>query len=263
MKSPFPGMDPYLQQNWGDVHTSLVTYARDALYRTLPAGLIARAQERVYLESEDEPGHNFYPDVHVVERRKRRGEARGGQSGVVVAEPLIVHFRNEPVTERFIEILDAKSGMRVITIIEFISPTNKIPGRGFDLYRKKQEEAEEARVGLVEIDLIMGGKRVLSVPLNRIKSRHRTRYQAIVRRGCKWYEAAVYSLPLSERLPIISIPLRQNEKDATLDLQELIDKAYQIGHYEDIDYQEDADPPLEGHDAEWADALLRAAGKRQ
>lgn len=24
MKSPFPGMDPYLEQHWGDVHTSLM-----------------------------------------------------------------------------------------------------------------------------------------------------------------------------------------------------------------------------------------------
>jgi len=24
MKSPFPGMDPYLEQKWGELHTSLI-----------------------------------------------------------------------------------------------------------------------------------------------------------------------------------------------------------------------------------------------
>lgn len=33
MPSPFPGMDPYLEAHWGDVHTSLATYARDRPYR--------------------------------------------------------------------------------------------------------------------------------------------------------------------------------------------------------------------------------------
>ena len=31
MASPFPGMDPYLEQFWGDVHHALITYARDQL----------------------------------------------------------------------------------------------------------------------------------------------------------------------------------------------------------------------------------------
>lgn len=31
MASPFPGMDPYLEQHWGDVHPSFITYARDQL----------------------------------------------------------------------------------------------------------------------------------------------------------------------------------------------------------------------------------------
>ena len=36
MPSPFPGMDPYLEQHWGDVHTSLVIYARNQLQKVLP-----------------------------------------------------------------------------------------------------------------------------------------------------------------------------------------------------------------------------------
>ena len=39
MKSPFPGMDPYLEQHWGDVHQAFVTYLRDSLQPQLPGGL--------------------------------------------------------------------------------------------------------------------------------------------------------------------------------------------------------------------------------
>ena len=227
MKSPFPGMDPYLQQHWRDVHTSLVIYARDQLQPGLPLHLVARVDERV------------------------------------LTEPLIVKFQDEPITEPFIEIRDARSGNRVVTFIEFISPTNKIPGKGYDLYRQKQKDAEHAEVSLVEVDLVLGGKRVLSVPLNRLRLRDRTRYQAIVRRGWQWHKAEVYPLPLDKRLPAIHIALRQTDPDTRLNLQTLIELAYQNGGYDTIDYQVDSDPPLEGHDAEWADALLRQAGKRQ
>ena len=47
MKSPFPGMDPYLESYWGDVHTSLVTYARDQLRPQLPKDLRVRVEEHV------------------------------------------------------------------------------------------------------------------------------------------------------------------------------------------------------------------------
>jgi hypothetical protein len=46
-------------------------------------------------------------------------------------------------------------------------------------------------------------------------------------------------------------------------LQVLIEQAYRNGRYHSIDYRVAADPPLEGADAAWADALLRQAGKRR
>jgi hypothetical protein len=263
MKSPFPGMDPYLQQHWRDVHASLIIYARDQLQPALPRDLVARVEERVYLETEEDLDRSFYPDVRVVERTKRKGAVVAAGKEVEVAEPLIVKFQDEPITEPFIEIRDARTGNRVVSFIEFISPTNKVRGNGYDLYRQKQKEAERAGVSLVEIDLVLGGRRVLSVPLGRIRFRDRTRYQAVVRRGWKWNEAEVYALPLSKKLPAIAVPLRKKDADLRLDLQALLDRAYENGGYDTIDYQEDSDPPLEGSDAEWADALLRSSGKRK
>ena len=49
MKSPFPGMDPYLEGHWGDLHHRLIQYAGDALQPGLPNDLRAWVEERVFL----------------------------------------------------------------------------------------------------------------------------------------------------------------------------------------------------------------------
>ena len=48
-----------------------------------------------------------------------------------------------------------------------------------------------------------------------------------------------------------------------LDLQAILDECCEEGRYpNDIDYRMDANPPLTGDDARWADALLREQGRR-
>ena len=67
MSSPFPGMDPYLEPHWLDVHTKLVTYAADELNSRLPQDLIASTEERVAVESEGGEERLVGPDVRVSE----------------------------------------------------------------------------------------------------------------------------------------------------------------------------------------------------
>ncbi len=162
----------------------------------------------------------------------------------------------------FIEIIDIKSGRRVVTVIEILSPSNKIPGPGRDLYLKKQNELRAGSVSLVEIDLLRSGNRVMCAPFELIPEGHRTPYAACVRRGWKPLEIEYYRLPLRERLPAFGIPLRETDPDAPLDLQAVVDQCYELAVYDDIDYREDPDPPLIGDDARWADALLREQGRR-
>lgn len=100
MASPFPGMDPYLEPHWLDVHTKLVTYAADVLNQVLPPSFIARTEERVAVETD-----------------------------------WVVNL--EPTTERFVRIIDASG--ELVTVIEFLSPTNK-QGEGLSLYRQKRAE---------------------------------------------------------------------------------------------------------------------------
>ncbi len=51
MPSPFPGMDPYLEERslWPDMHSSLISYIREALQPQLRPKYIARIGERVEL----------------------------------------------------------------------------------------------------------------------------------------------------------------------------------------------------------------------
>jgi hypothetical protein len=254
-------MDPYLEQHWRDVHASLIIYARDMMQPKLPGDLFARVEERVFLEAAEGETRSMYPDVRVVEHGDTFASDTGGVA-VAVAEPVVVHYKPEPVDETFIEIIDAGSGNKVITVIEFLSVANKNAGEGQDLYLKKQDELKRGRVSLVEVDLLREGKRILSLPARRIPKHARTPYQVCVRRGWTFGEYEVYPVPLRQRLPAIRIPLRQKDNDISLDLQELIDKAYLNGRYQTIDYSVAPEPPLGEEDMKWAIEILRQAGKR-
>src|SRR5438094_10059948 len=94
MKNPFPGMNPYLEEHWGDVHTSLTTYIRDQLQEKLPEDLVARAEEQVAID-EDGQRTRLRPDVQVVAttdtpQPTEFSSAAIGGGGAAVAEPLVV-----------------------------------------------------------------------------------------------------------------------------------------------------------------------------
>ncbi|MCS6831651.1 MAG: DUF4058 family protein, partial [bacterium] len=117
--NPFPGMNPYLERYWRDVHSRLIVYACDAIQGQLPLGMVARIEERVYVDvPHDGIRRIIYPDVHVSEVRE---PVRGGGAATATAvleavktERLIIEVEEEPITETYIEIVDL-SGGRVIT----------------------------------------------------------------------------------------------------------------------------------------------------
>jgi len=265
MASPFPGMDPYLEQFWRDVHASLIIYARDQLQGNLPSDLRARVEERVVVEPGVGEERSVYPDIRVVERGRGYSAAVAveTEADVALLEPVTLRLESEPMTETFIEIIDVGSGKRVVTVIEVVSLANKLPGDSRDKYRQKQEELRAGGVSLVEIDLLRAGQRRLGVPYHRVPVSHRTAYQVCVRRGWDPEAVQVYAVPLRQRLPIVKVPLRQTDADVPLDLQALIEQGYRNGGYDaDIDYRYAPDPPLAADDEQWADGLLRSQGRR-
>lgn len=81
MKNPFPGMNPWLERNWQEVHSRLVIYSGDQFQSQMPGGLRVRVEKGVAVDSEERRGR-IRPDVHISESRD------GGSGGIALAEIL-------------------------------------------------------------------------------------------------------------------------------------------------------------------------------
>ena len=261
MRSPFPGMDPYLERYWGDIHTRIMVYASNQLNTQLPDDLQARVEESAGVEIEDRRARTVYPDVRIVEEPDESSAVRE-TAAVAVAEPYVVLLEDELRTQRHLEIVDTTDGGRVVTAIEVLSPANKTGLEGPVAYRHKQREYLEGRVNLVEIELVRGGECVLAIPEDRIPVACRTPYRICVRRAATPERAEIYPVPLRLPLPNIRIPLRPSDEDVVLRLQPLINDCYRDGRYQRIDYRVEPVPRFGEEDAAWLDQRLREKGLR-
>lgn len=260
MKSPFPGLDPYLERHWGDVHAALIIYTREALQTGLPADLVARAEERVFVETDAGARRRLIPDVHVAQlRRAERSPSALHDGGTAVAEPEVFEVLEAEVTEGYLEIRE-RDGGKVVTVIEFLSPANKAGGEGERKYLEKQNQVLHSDVSLVEIDLVRSGQRVLALPTQQIQNESPAESLACISPGWQHSRRELYRMPLRERLPLLPIPLRQHEPALPLDLQALMDRIYETGRYETTDYRIPLEPPWPAKEAAWAAKLLKSAG---
>jgi hypothetical protein len=177
-------------------------------------------------------------------------------------EPIRITQSVSEIHEGYIDVHRGESH-ELVTSIEYLSPTNKSDRKGRKLYRQKQRDLRRKRVHLVEIDLLRSGRHVLDVPAGVVEDLRPWTYLVnLVRRGGRHYE--IYPIPLRDRLPRIRIPLKPDDDDATLDLQDVFQQPYAINPVlERVDYTRDPNPPLDPEDAAWADQILRDKGFRQ
>jgi len=257
-KSPFPGMDPFLERHWEDVHTTLITYIRDFLQPQLSDDLIARSEEKVYVEDDSEMRLRR-PDVRVVENPTPWSPESGVASTAVIDEPMLLEPLGDPIRERSVLIYDSV-GNRIVTAIEVLSPWNKSPGKAVNAYLEKREKYINSEMNLVEIDLIRTGDWTAMIGPYLIPKRALTTYRVTVTQP-ELRGPLLYPIPIRAKLPNIKIPLRPQDPPATLNLQELIDKAYLMGKYYRIDYTTPCSPPLEGPEKSWADEALAGRSK--
>jgi hypothetical protein len=254
--SPFPGMDPYLEHHWRSVHHRLITYLGDQLQAILPRSFRVEVEERVFVSGEPQESRSIVPDVYVT---RRPSETPIQPSGVLTpAKPVVVELSDEPVTEAYLEIIDTSSGQKVVTAMELLSPTNKQPGDGNELYVRKQREYRIARVNQVEIDLTRTGNRELIFPMSLLPVNHRSTYLACVRRSHTPSKMEFYPMPLDQPLPVIGVPLGSDQQDAPLDLQSALTACYLNGRYDDIDYTQPLYPALPEPEATWCQQRLKS-----
>jgi hypothetical protein len=239
-----------------------MVYASNQINAQLPDDLQARVEESLTVEVEDRGWRTVYPDVRVVEQTGAPSTESSVAEAVSVAEPCVLMLEEEPRTERHIEIVDTTGGARVVSVIEVLSPANKVGEVARLTYLRKQRHYLDAGINLVEIDLIREGDFVLAAPRERIPAAYRTPYLICIRRAVQPARVEIYRAPLRERLPNIPIPLRPSDRDVVLQLQPLIDACYRDGRYERINYQAEPVPHLPEEDARWADSILREQGLR-
>lgn len=267
--NPFPGMNPWLEQAWGDVHASFMTYARDSLQDQLPPDLLARVEEYLSVADgeidhlNDGSRRLISPDVAVTERTPSPGDDDSAPDALYVSEePIRVLRVRPPQTLRRLLILDSRAGQRVITVIELLSPANKQSPAGRRQYLKKQSELLAAGVNLVEIDLLRGGGWVMATELDLYPESLRQPYRVGVVRAENVAEAELYPATYARPLPTIRVPLRSTDQDARLPLQWLINHVYERGRYgNDLDYARPPEPPLSEVDRLWIEPFLRELAK--
>jgi hypothetical protein len=256
----FPGMDPYLENPavFPGIHGPMVVYLRDQLVPLVRPRYIASAGERVYVEGPE--ARAILPDVWI--RRTRRDAAGVAVADAAVTdEPAVVEVPDAEIREPYIEILDRESGMRVVTVIELVSPSNKYAGPGRGAYVTKQQEVLHSEVHLVEIDLLRYGPHVLAVPEAQVRGRFDYDYLISVNRANgRRNRFEVYPRTVRQPLPRIRVPLAGDDPDVQLNIRAALEQAYESGSYRDrIDYRSACEPPLDSDDQAWADGLARPA----
>ncbi|MCC7420267.1 MAG: DUF4058 family protein [Planctomycetaceae bacterium] len=276
MPSPFPGMDPYLEEPglWPDFHNALAAEIRNALNQRLPPAYYAQLELRTEMGVFGDAPRSFpVPDVGV--QRMTRGVPSSAAGGVAVLEsprtvvsPSVeVGFFVEPMELASIAVRDRRQGRKLITLLEIVSPSNKRPGRDSDAYTKKLLGTLASDSSLVEIDLLRTGERTWSRPefnpngtLLLPESDYLVTVSRAWQRG-EHFRLEAFPVPATEALPVISVPLLPADEETLLDLQHCFRLAYDGGPYRRgaVDYGKPPDPPLPLSIQEWARTIAAGA----
>jgi len=260
MDSPFPGMDPYLEEPrlWPDVHHALITTIRDQIQAQLAPAYRAVITPYLAFESiEIAPARTFIPDVAVIERER----ATLPQPATVIEEaPLsLPAVMTVPVEYGRIEIRTVRD-QALVTAIELLSPANKRPGaQGAEAYEHKRQELFSSTAHLLKIDLLRNGQRPQVA--GRLPD---APYFVFLSRAQRRPYLDIWPLALRQPIKPVPVPLRAADPDVRLDLGAAIHETYRRARYDlEIDYRQPPPPPdLSPDDAAWLDAHLRAQGLR-
>lgn len=258
MPSPFPGMDPYIEQSkhWVDFHNSLADEIRAQLNQQIRPNYFARLTPYTTYEVIgiiQIQRRTIRPDVGVMVR-ERAGE-KPAPVAVIDKAPVESQVENEAEVDLLsVEIYHTADEL-LVTAIEILSPVNKEPSHeAYTDYLRKRRELLRADVHLLEIDLLRKGTRPplqSPVPI--------APYYVILSRVERRPYVEVWPIQLSAKLPVLPIPLLAPDPDVPLDLGAVVANVYERGGYDvQIDYSRSVPPPVLSEDEEqWVKQLLQ------
>jgi Protein of unknown function (DUF4058) len=253
MPSPFPGMNPYLEDPnlWPSFHTKLIVDIANAIAPSLRPKYYVDVETRTYLDEDNTELLVGIPDALVLANAHPPAEPlfTSEVSTVVRAKPTTVRLPMPmEIRERYLEVREVGSDA-VITVIEVLSPKNKRLGAGQTAYQKKRNLVLGSLSHLIEIDLLRGG-----APMSMIGAPTQTHYRVLVSEAPKRSRADLYAFNLQDPIPAFPLPLKPDDAELVVDLQAIVSRVYELGSYDmRINYQQPAPPPtLSDRDQQWA-----------
>lgn len=272
MPTPFPGMDPYLERPslWSGVHNRLIVALADILAPRLRPRYFVAVQERAYLDEPGGMGFINVPDAAVVGPYAAT-PVRQPVSQLTAVQPLTIDLPMPVrVRETYLEIQELTDEpapstgingdsppVKVVTLLEILSPWNKRGGKGRNEYLYKRQKILNSMTNLVEIDLLRAG-----AGMSIVEQVHYD-YSILISAARTRPRAKFYAFTVRQPIPAFSLPLQPEDEEPLIDLNEILHALYDRAGYDlRINYRTEPLPPLNKDDVAWADSLLHDAGLR-
>jgi hypothetical protein len=227
MASPFPGMDPYLEQEalWPTFHRQFVQALCQALHPLLLDRYRARVSRRQY----------------------------------TTEQVIFTSILREEKEEDFIEVR-RRGDSRLVCLVDVPGPANKLTARGRQAYHETRQQARAAGAALVEIDLVLQGKPLLDFNRDTLGEWD---YAVSVTRASQPDVYEVYTTTLPKRIQRFRLPLASEDRDVVLDLHPVYARCYEACGFDRlIDYSRDPLTTLDDDDRTWLHDLLKQQKRR-
>ena len=243
MNSPFPGMDPYIEDRliWSDFHSDLAGEIRARLNAKIRPAYVAVLTPYVtyeVIEISSSRLQSIRPDIGVL---KSDPFAPAGSATMSLDPP---HAESSTELEMPLELMSIEIRQvgtdRLITAIEILSPVNKQRNHEARIdYLRKRRELLRSQAHFIEIDLLRGGERTpVDTPVPDAP------YYVSLSRVQRRPKLEVWTIHFDSRLPRIPVPLAEGDRDVGVDLGEVVASVYERGGYDArIDYQLRVPPP--------------------
>lgn len=243
-------MDPYLEHPsiWPDVHNSLIAAIRDVLSHKLSPKYYVRLEQRAYTLTIDESLLVGRPDVAILTSHPEHPHTVLPLGDVDVLEVTLPTV--DEVTETYLEIHDTQT-RTIVTVIELLSPTNKLSDEGRKIYLKKRYRVLASQTHLVEIDLLRAGEKM---PLTKDVP---SDYRILIARE---EHGRLFPFSLRKKIPPFNLPLLPGDPQPVVELNDILHDVYARARYDlGLDYDQPPAPPLNESDIAWAKELIEKA----